>query len=63
MSVAAVAAGADGLIIEVHPTPETAASDGYQSLDFQQFDDTMARCARVAVAVDKELCRLAPAKV
>lgn len=58
MSVAAVAAGADGLIIEVHPTPETAASDGYQSLNFAQFEETMARCARVAVAVDKQLCRL-----
>lgn len=58
MAVAAVAAGADGLIIEVHPTPETAASDGYQSLTFAQFDETMARCARVAVAVDKTLCRM-----
>jgi 3-deoxy-7-phosphoheptulonate synthase len=64
MSVAAVAAGADGLIIEVHPTPETAASDGYQSLNFDQFTDTMARCARVAAAVDKTLVRLAePAPV
>ena len=55
MSVAAVAAGADGLIIEVHPTPETAMSDGYQSLNFAQFEDTMRRCARVAAAVDKVL--------
>lgn len=51
MSVAAVAAGADGLIIEVHPTPETAASDGYQSLDFEQFEETMRRCKRVAEAI------------
>lgn len=58
MSLAAVAAGADGLIIEVHPTPETAASDGYQSLDFPTFDATMARCAKVAAAVDKTLCRM-----
>lgn len=58
MSVAAVAAGADGLIIEVHPTPETAMSDGYQSLDFQQFDETMSRCAKVATALDKQLCRM-----
>ncbi|MEZ6134488.1 MAG: 3-deoxy-7-phosphoheptulonate synthase [Pirellulaceae bacterium] len=56
MAVASVAAGADGLIIEVHPTPETAASDGYQSLNFEQFDETMARCAKVATAVDKALC-------
>lgn len=58
MSVAAVAAGADGLIIEVHPTPETAASDGYQSLDFQQFEETMARCGRVAAAIDNQFCVL-----
>lgn len=57
MAVAAVAAGADGLIIEVHPTPETAMSDGYQSLDFQQFDDCMARCIRVAAAIDKVMCQ------
>ena len=55
MSVASVAAGADGLIIEVHPSPETAMSDGYQSLDFQQFEDTMQRCAKVAVALGKEM--------
>ena len=58
MSVAAVAAGADGLIIEVHPTPETALSDGYQSLTFDQFEATMKRCARVAEAIDKTLCRM-----
>lgn len=56
MAVAAVAAGADGLIIEMHPTPEKAMSDGYQSLDFKQFENTMRRCARVAAAVDKTLC-------
>lgn len=55
MSVASVAAGADGLIIEVHPSPETAMSDGYQSLDFQQFDETMQRCAKVAAAIGKTL--------
>jgi len=58
MAVAAVAAGADGLIIEVHPSPETASSDGYQSLDFPTFEATMARCAKVAAAVDKTLCRM-----
>jgi 3-deoxy-7-phosphoheptulonate synthase len=56
MAVAAVAAGADGLIIEMHPNPEQALSDGYQSLDFKQFEDTMRRCARVAAAVDKVMC-------
>ncbi len=38
----AVAAGADGLLVEVHPNPEKAWSDGEQSLDFAGFDDMMA---------------------
>ena len=37
-----IAAGADGLIVEVHPTPEKAWSDGDQSLDFAEFDEMMA---------------------
>ncbi|MBI5418722.1 MAG: 3-deoxy-7-phosphoheptulonate synthase, partial [Deltaproteobacteria bacterium] len=41
MSCAAVAAGADGLMIEVHPTPEKALSDGPQSLTFEKFRDAM----------------------
>jgi 3-deoxy-7-phosphoheptulonate synthase len=55
MACAAVAAGADGLIIEVHPDPERALSDGFQCLDFQQFADTMARCRRIADAVGKAM--------
>ena len=55
MAVASVAAGADGLILEVHPNPEKAFSDGYQSLNFEQFDETMQRCHRVADAVDKKI--------
>lgn len=51
MAVAAVAAGADGLIIEVHPDPENAMSDGYQSLKFDQFEATMQRCKKVAAAL------------
>jgi 3-deoxy-7-phosphoheptulonate synthase len=41
LSFAAVAAGADGLLIEVHPEPEVATSDGDQSLDFPEFDAVM----------------------
>jgi 3-deoxy-7-phosphoheptulonate synthase len=41
MSKAAVAAGADGLLIEVHPCPERALSDGPQSLDLQGFQELM----------------------
>jgi 3-deoxy-7-phosphoheptulonate synthase len=55
MAVAAVAAGADGLIVEVHPDPENALSDGYQSLNFDLFEETMERCRRVAEAVDMTL--------
>ena len=51
LATAAVAGGADGLIIEVHPSPADALSDGYQSLDFAQFEATMARCKRVANAL------------
>jgi 3-deoxy-7-phosphoheptulonate synthase len=41
ISYAAVAAGVDGLIVEVHPDPERATSDGEQSLDFSEFTDLM----------------------
>ena len=55
MAAAAVAAGADGLIVEVHPDPESALSDGYQSLDFPQFVELMALCRRVAEAVGRQI--------
>ncbi len=54
MAAASVAAGADGLIIEVHPDPERAASDGYQSLNFEQFQTTMQLCRKIATALGKE---------
>ena len=59
MAAAAVAAGADGLIVEVHPNPEKAMSDGYQSLDFQQFAETMDLCRKVADAVGKVMAQAA----
>ncbi|RMG02824.1 MAG: 3-deoxy-7-phosphoheptulonate synthase [Planctomycetota bacterium] len=55
MAAAGVAAGADGLMIEVHPQPETALSDGFQSLTFEQFEETMDLVRRVAEAVGKTL--------
>ncbi|MCE9552762.1 MAG: 3-deoxy-7-phosphoheptulonate synthase [Planctomycetes bacterium] len=55
MCTASVAAGADGLIIEVHPDPENALSDGYQTLNFEQFKQVMRRCRKVAEALDKTL--------
>jgi len=55
MSAAAVAAGADGLIIEVHPDPKAATSDGGQTLDFAAFEKTMQVCRRVAAALDRSI--------
>ena len=55
MDAAAVAAGADGLIVEVHPNPEVALSDGYQSLTFDAFQELMDKCRRIAAAVDKQI--------
>jgi len=52
---AAVAAGADGLIVEVHPRPEEALVDGAQSLDFAGFERMMKDLARIALAVDRSL--------
>lgn len=42
MSLASLAAGADGLIIEVHPQPEDALSDGDQSLNFEEFSNLIS---------------------
>lgn len=55
MSRAAVAAGADGLIIEVHPDPAVALCDGPQSLDPGEFDGLMAGLRPLAEAVGREL--------
>ncbi|MBI1847041.1 MAG: 3-deoxy-7-phosphoheptulonate synthase [Candidatus Rokubacteria bacterium] len=54
MAMAAIAAGADGLIIEVHPRPAEALSDGPQSLKPERFAQVMARVRRVALALDRE---------
>jgi 3-deoxy-7-phosphoheptulonate synthase len=55
VSRAAVAAGADGLIVEVHPRPEEALSDGCQSLKPARFATMMNVLRRVAEAVGREL--------
>jgi 3-deoxy-7-phosphoheptulonate synthase len=55
MSRAAVAAGADGIIVEVHPQPDRALSDGAQSLNPEQFGDMMRQLRRVAEAVDRQI--------
>jgi 3-deoxy-7-phosphoheptulonate synthase len=55
MAKAAVAAGADGLIIEVHPNPSQALSDGAQSLDREGFGKLMSDLSRIALAMDRKL--------
>jgi 3-deoxy-7-phosphoheptulonate synthase len=55
MSLAGVAAGADGLLIEVHPNPAHAMSDGPQSLTLANFDDLMAQLRPLAKAVGRAL--------
>jgi 3-deoxy-7-phosphoheptulonate synthase len=55
MAKAAVAAGADGLIVEVHPDPEKALSDGFQALTPVGFQQMMAECRKVAEAVGREI--------
>lgn len=55
MSLAAVAAGADGLIIEVHSNPECAWSDGAQSLKPEKFKNVIEKCSKVAAVVGRDM--------
>ena len=57
MARAAVAAGADALILEVHPDPAQAASDGQQSLTLEQFDALMAELHPIANAIGRRIAR------
>ena len=52
---AAAAAGADGIIIEVHPSPDNALSDGIQSLSFEEFRELMDGVRPVAAAVGRKM--------
>lgn len=53
MAVAAAAAGADAIIVEVHPNPDTALSDGAQSLTFENFEKLMIQVRAVRRAVEQ----------
>ena len=55
LALAAVAAGADGLMIEVHPSPDHALKDGAQSLTFDNFERLMAQVKSVAASVGRTL--------
>ena len=55
VALAAVAAGADGLLIEVHPSPDHALKDGFQSLTFENFEKLMAMLPAVASAIGRPI--------
>ena len=55
MSLASVAAGADGVMLEVHPDPKNAAVDPLQPLNFDDFQDTMKAMDKVANAVGRRI--------
>ena len=53
MSMAAVAAGADGLIMEVHYNPDKALCDGHQSLSLDEFAVLMTNLEKIALAIGR----------
>jgi 3-deoxy-7-phosphoheptulonate synthase len=55
MSMASIAAGADGLLVEIHPNPNAALCDGPQSLDFETFSNLMKKIRKIAAAVGRDL--------
>jgi 3-deoxy-7-phosphoheptulonate synthase len=55
MALAALAAGADGLLIEIHPEPERAMSDGAQSLDFEGFRRLMESLQKLAEPLGRKI--------
>lgn len=55
MALAGLAAGADGLMIEVHPDPQNALSDGAQTIDFEQFDRLMESLRQLAEPLGREI--------
>jgi 3-deoxy-7-phosphoheptulonate synthase len=55
MALASLAAGADGLLIEVHPEPDRALSDGAQSLNFEAFECLLSALRRLAEPLGKTI--------
>lgn len=58
MSRAAIAAGADGIIIEMHPRPEKAMSDGAQSQTPEQFAETVVELKKIALAIGRRVAEI-----
>ena len=57
MARAAIAAGADGLIVEVHNQPDKALSDGMQSIFPEQFTQLMDECSQIAAVLHRTVPR------
>ncbi|MEY4617502.1 MAG: 3-deoxy-7-phosphoheptulonate synthase [Pseudomonadota bacterium] len=57
LAYAAAASGADGIIVEVHPRPQEALSDGPQALTFSDFETLMKRTEAILAAFDKKIAR------
>ena len=56
MSLAAICAGCDGLLIEVHNNPSKALSDGSQALTYKRFNALMKKAKRIAKAIKRKIC-------
>ena len=55
LALASVAAGADGIMVEVHPNPDQALKDGAQSLTYENFQELMQQVTSVASAVGRKM--------
>ncbi len=55
LSRAAIAAGADGIMVEVHPDPLRSLSDGVQALTFEMFEEMMGELVRIGDAIDRQI--------
>jgi 3-deoxy-7-phosphoheptulonate synthase len=53
-AMAYVAAGADGVMVEAHPNPEDAMSDGQQTIDYDQLVNLIARLKKLSLAIGRD---------
>ncbi len=63
MAKAAIACGADGLIMEVHYNPETALCDGHQSLDLHEYNQLMTDLKKISLAIGREILSPLPSDI
>ena len=57
MTLASLGAGADGIMLEVHPNPSEAAVDPLQAIDYKSFSELMAKGKKVFYMLLSDLCR------